>query len=81
MDILLTITDDEKKVLDSWLGENKIVEWLQHALDNKIRKRVDASMIESTNLNPSKLSQIDKLVLLKEVTLPTKEERDIDLQA
>ncbi|GAG77607.1 unnamed protein product, partial [marine sediment metagenome] len=35
--ITLTITKDEKRVLDSWLGVDKIQGWLQHALDNKIR--------------------------------------------
>lgn len=76
MNITLTITEDEKKVLDSWLGEDKIQEWLQHALDNKIRQRVDASILELTDRNPSKLSQAEKLDLLKDVMLPSREERD-----
>lgn len=75
MDITLTITDDEKKVLDSWLGENGIVTWLENALANKIRQRLDASVLENTDRNPNKMSKEDKFALLKDVTLPAKEER------
>lgn len=76
MDIVVTITEDEKKVLDSWLGEGKIQEWLQHALNNKIRQRIDASVLETTDRNPKKLSKETKLKLLKNIALPTREERD-----
>jgi len=74
--ITSTITKDEKRVLDSWLGEDKIQEWLQHALDNKIRQRIDNSVLEATDRNPKKLNKEAKLKLLKNVTLPTREERD-----
>jgi len=76
MDIIITISENEKKVLDSWLGEDKIQEWLQHALDNKIRQRVDASIMELTDRNPKKMDKQAKLDLLKDVQLPTREERD-----
>lgn len=79
MKITLTVTDDEKKVLDSWLGEDKIEAWLQHALDNKIRQRVDASILEATDRNPKKMTKADKFGLLEGYTLPTKKERDGDL--
>jgi len=76
MNITLTITDEEKKILDSWLGEDKIQEWLQHALDNKIRQRVDASILEHTDRNPKKMTKEAKISLLKDVVLPTREGRD-----
>lgn len=76
MDIISIITNDEKKILDSWLGVDKIQEWLQHALDNKIRQRVDASILEMTDKNPAKLSKETKLALLKNIVLPVREERD-----
>jgi len=59
----------------AWLGVGQIKAWLQHAIDNKIRQRTDASVLEHTDRNPKKLSKEDKLILLKNVTLPTKEER------
>ena len=76
MDILCTITDEENKVLESWLGVGQIQPWLQHALDNKLRQRLDATIIEVTDKNPAKLSQEDKLLALKDAVLPTKDERD-----
>ena len=76
MNIIITITDEEKDVLDSWLGIDKVQSWLQHAIDNKIRQRVDASILESTDRNPKKLSKEAKMDLLKTVTLPSKEERN-----
>jgi len=76
MNIICTLTENEKKVLDSWLGEDKIQEWLQHALDNKIRQRIDASILECTDRNPKKMDKQAKLKLLKGTTLPTRIERD-----
>ena len=77
MDIICTITNEENKVLESWLGVGQIQPWLQHAIDNKLRQRLDATIVEVTDKNPAKLSQGDKLLALKDVVLPTKEERDI----
>ena len=76
MNIICTITGEENKVLESWLGVGQIQPWLQHALDNKLRQRLDATIVEVTDKNPAKLSQEDKLLALKDVVLPTKEERD-----
>jgi len=76
LNILVTITEDEKRVLDSWLGEDKIQEWLQHALDNKIRQRVDASIMELTDRNPKKMDRQAKLDLLATIQLPIRAERD-----
>lgn len=75
MNIILTVTNEEKRILDSWLGVDEIQNWIQHALANKIRQRIDASILESTDRNPKKLSQADKLLLLKDVVLPDKASR------
>lgn len=76
MDITVTLPDNGKKVLDSWLGADEMQAWLQHAAENKLRQRVDASIIEETDKNPQKIDQTDKLTLLEDVKLPTREERD-----
>ena len=76
MDITVTILDDGIKVLESWLGKGKIQTWLQDALDNKLRTRIDASIIECTPFNPNALTIQDKLLKLSKVKLPTREERD-----
>jgi len=74
--IQVQIEDLEYDILESWLGVGRVELWLQHALDNKIRQRVDASVFEATDQNPKKLSKETKLVLLAKTKLPTREDRD-----
>ena len=76
MDITVTIPDEGKRILESWLGVGQIQPWLQHAIDNKLRQRLDASILEHTDKNPKKLTDADKLVALKDVVLPIRDERD-----
>ena len=76
MEIIITIPDEGAKVLESWLGVGQIQPWLQNAIDNKLRQRIDASIEEYTDKNPKKLTQSDKLLVLKDVVLPTREERN-----
>ena len=76
MEITITIPDDGKEVLESWLGIGGIQSWIQHASENKLRQRVDASILEETDKNPKKMDQVAKLEILKNIKLPTREERD-----
>jgi len=76
MEIIITIPDEGKRILESWLGEGQIQPWLQHVIDNKLRQRLDASILEHTDKNPKKLTEADKLAALQSVTLPSREERD-----
>jgi len=76
MDITITISDEGKRVLESWLGVGEIQPWLQHAIDNKLRQRLDASIVESTNLNPKKLTAEQKIAELSAIALPTRVDRD-----
>lgn len=70
----ITITNEEDKILRSWLEDPQ--EWLDNAFRNKIRQRIDASILEETNFNPKKMSHDDKLAELEKVVLPTKKERN-----
>ena len=76
MDITVTIPDEGKRILESWLGVGQIQPWVQHAINNKLRQRIDASMLEETDKNPKKLKEDNKLLILKDIKLPTREERD-----
>ena len=76
MEITVTIPDEGKRVLESWLGVDQIQPWVQHAINNKLRRRIDASVEEHTDKNPKKMIEADKLLALKNVILPTREERD-----
>lgn len=73
MDIIVTIPDEGKRILESWLGIGQMQKWLQDAIDNKLRQRVDASILEHTDRNPKKISEPDKLLILKDITLPIRE--------
>ncbi len=70
MDIIITITDREKEILEHFLGENEIQSWLQHAIDNKLRQRVDACVLQYTDYNPSKMSIKNKMSTLSGIDFP-----------
>lgn len=74
MQIIINITDDEQRILEHWLGEGGIEPWVRHALENKIRQRVDAAVLEYTDMNPKKMSKTDKLNELSKITLPVRED-------
>ena len=76
MEIIISISDEGKRILESWLGVDQIQPWIQHAINNKLRQRLDASILEHTDKNPSKLEEADKLLALKDVELLTREERN-----
>ena len=78
MDIIITVSDDGIRVLESWLGAGQVQPWLQHAIDNKLRQRIDASILEYTDRNPKKMTEADKILLLNGIILPTREERDVE---
>jgi len=74
MDIIITITDREKEILEHFLGENEIQSWLQHAIDNKLRQRVDACVLQYTDYNPSKMSMEDKMSTLSGIDFPPRDD-------
>lgn len=79
MDIVITIPDEGKRILESWLGVGEIQPWIQHAIDNKLRQRIDASILDETDRNPKKMTQEAKLLALKDVILPSREDRNGDI--
>jgi len=76
MDIIVTLTEGEFDILESWLGVGEVQPWIQHALDNKIGQRVDATVEELTEFNANKLNKEQKLNILRGVKLKTRKERD-----
>jgi len=65
MDIIITISEDETRLLEGWLGVGKIQDWLQNAINNKIRQRADATILEQTDKNPNKFTIAEKLDIIK----------------
>jgi len=78
--IQVQIEDLEYDILESWLGEGQVEVWLQHAIDNKCRQRIDASVVEHTDRNPKKMGREAKLALLADVKLPTREQRNKEIE-
>ena len=76
MKVTVIIPDESVRILESWLGVGQIQPWLQNAIDNKLRQRLDASVLEYTDKNSNKMEEADKLLALKDVKLLTREERD-----
>jgi len=74
MNITCTITEEEKNILESYLGVGKIQPWLQHCLDNKIRQRLDAAINEYTAFNPKKMTKEEKLTTLSGIELSQRED-------
>jgi len=64
MDITINITEQEKTILESWLGVGQIEAWLQHAINNQIRKAADEVILQQTKFNPKKMTIEDKLTAL-----------------
>lgn len=79
MKISVTISEEETRLLDSWMGKNQIQPWTEHAIENKLRQRVNASIRESTTWNPDKMSKEEKFEALTKVELPTFEERNAEI--
>ncbi len=76
VDYTVKITADEEKVLESWLGFGGVQVWLDNAIKGKINKRLDATIEEVTDKNPSKLTHSEKLDIIKTTVLPTRRGRD-----
>jgi hypothetical protein len=74
MNITCTITNEENDILESYLGGGIVQPWLQHCLDNKIRQRVDAAVLEYTDMNPKKMDKAAKMSKLSGVILKQREE-------
>ena len=67
MDITFTISKEEHDVLESWMGVGAVEGWLQHALDNRIRKLLDHKILTDSDMNPKKMDKVDKLLEIKRI--------------
>ena len=74
MNITCKITKEEHDILESYLGVGMVQPWLQHCLDNKIRQRVDAAVLDYAGMNPKKMDKVGKMAKLAEVTLKRRED-------
>ena len=66
--IQITITDIEQTVLTHVIPDP--IEWLRNAIKNRARKAADFCIIQYTDKNPAKMTDLDKVSILKTIDLP-----------
>lgn len=62
-DIILSITDDQYKAMKYFIDDPE--QWIRNVLEHKIKKCVDRAVLEVSDLNPKKVSMVDKLQIIK----------------
>jgi len=72
----VSITTQEKELLEGKWGVGGIETWLQNAINEKIFQRAKACIREETALNPDRLTLAEMMEELSGIELPTREERD-----
>lgn len=58
MDVIIKLTDNGKALFDAWNIDPQV--WIQHAVDDKVRRLADRAVIEHTAYNPKKLTESEK---------------------
>ncbi len=66
-------TEEQLKAVSSYVEDP--LAWLQHAWNNKARKRTDAIIEETTDKRASKLSGIEKEQIVRDADIPTATQR------
>lgn len=74
MDITITISDDQYKVLACEISNPQ--EWLQAIVDSKVHFSLEKIITENTEYSPAKLTQERQLEITKGLSLKTKAEKD-----
>lgn len=74
-EITIKTTAEERKAIAYYAGDPGV--WLQTAWNEKAALRINATIKEKTDRNPGKISNEEKINLIKALSLP---ERDLDKQ-
>ena len=78
MNIIVTISDEEYKAMAHVVPS--VEEWIQNALTAKARACVYRIVEENTEYQPSKLEETQRLNIVKNLTLSTRIERDVEAE-
>lgn len=65
-------TEEQKKAFEHYVLQS-MQEWTQHAFDNKCRQRIEQAILDNTDKNPNKLSNLEKVELISNIELPKRE--------
>ena len=78
-DYTVTISDEEEKALLSDMVS--ISGWIENAIHNKSRQVIDKICLQYSDKQINRLTQEDKLNIIKDITLETAQEPQIKLTA
>ena len=76
MNITVTISDEEYKAMAHVVPS--VEEWIQNALTAKARACVYRIVEENTEYQPKKIEETQRLSIVKNLTLSTRVERDVE---
>lgn len=76
MNITITISDEEYKAMSHVVPS--VEEWIQNALTAKARACVYRIVEENTEYQPKKIEETQRLSIVKNLTLSTRVERDVE---
>ena len=69
----VTVSDEELKALEWDIYD--VQKHIQNAISEKARRTMDTLVQLNTNLNPKKISKIEKELIIKDLDLETAKER------
>ena len=72
-EFIVTVSDEELKALE-W-DIHSVQVWIQNAISEKARRTMDILIEQNTNLNPRKLSNVEREVHIRGMNLETAKER------
>ena len=74
----ITLSDEEEKAL--LVDMISIQEWVDNAIHNRARQSIDKVILEHSNKQPQKISQAEKLLIVKKAKVITAKEREAKLE-
>lgn len=78
MNITVTISEEEYKAMSHVVPS--VEEWIQNALTAKARACVYRIVEENTEYQPKKIEETQRLNIVKNLTLSTRIERDVEAE-
>jgi len=65
-DFIISLSTAEVRILKAWGTD--IQAWIESSIRNKVRRRADEIIRIKTPYNPSKLTIVEKIAILKDIT-------------
>jgi len=79
MNWTITLTPEEEKALLTDMIS--IQDWLDNAIHNKARQRIDKIVLEYSDKQPNKIGEAEKLAIVREAIVKSAAERQAEFEA